>query len=145
MSSQTTESGRRSGIWGKVTARQIAKAIGAKIKQADGRLQRSNFCLFRGKPAAIKTASLGNKTFLVYETLLQATRVTLFAAQSSSTNFKVYQIPSARIRRVGHPGFAPSLGSSIYDKRGRGERAWRFYQNSTSSAEYVGECPRQVE
>jgi hypothetical protein len=107
MASQTAESGRRSGIWGRAIAQRVAKAIGAKINQANGRSQRSNSCLFQGKPAAIKTASLGNQTFLIYETLLRVTEVTLFAAQSSLNNFKVYQLPSAAIRHVGRPASHP--------------------------------------
>jgi hypothetical protein len=114
MASQTTESGGRSGIWGRVAARQIARAIGARIDEANARSQQSNFCLFRGKPAAIKTARLRKKTFLVYETLLQATEVTLFAAESTSNNFKVYQVPSALIRHVGRPALHPVHSGRAY-------------------------------
>jgi hypothetical protein len=103
MTDQTTEAGRRSGVWGKTLARHVAEEINAKMPPLQGKAPRGNFCLFTGKPAAIKTASFGKSTFLVYGQMLRATEITLFVTEFKPNNFIVYQIQSSRIRKIGRP------------------------------------------
>lgn len=90
---QSADSGREANEEGKIIAWSIADAIGARLTEPD----KSNRCIYKNKPAVIKSAQVGTKRIEITKRMLPELETALVAIETLSGYFDVYEIPKAAL------------------------------------------------